>query len=490
MSEDGAARRSARPADAETSTDGASVRGDVGVDDEPPSSGAAREGSDADAAAGTPPDETPVAPTRIRSETRRETTHWTGIGALAFAAAGLGVVLESRPLLLGVTVVVGYLAYANLLDAPSPTLAVAHRIADPDPDPGDEVTVTVVVENTGEATLTDLRMLDEVPDALEVVGGTPRTATSLRPGARATFSYDVLARRGEFTFDGLTVVARSIDGSVEREQELETTATRFACTPSLDTTTTVPLRPQTSPYTGRVSTQTTGEGVEFASLREFRSGDPLSRLDWNRFARDGELATLEFREERMATVVVLLDLREEAYLQSASGELHAIDREIDAAGRLFHSLLDSGDRVGIAALSPHDVWLAPSAGPTHRAKARHLLATHEALSPTPPEGRFLVRTALRTLQTRLHDEAQILFLSPVADRVAEYVARSLQVRGHPVTVVSPDPTSEDTAGHQFARIERSNRLNDLRTSGIRVVDWDDEETLTQAIVRADRRWSR
>ena len=153
------------------------------------------------------------------------------------------------------------------------------------------------------------------------------------------------------------------------------------------------------------------------------------------------------------------------------------------------SLLDTGDRVGIDALSAEEVWLPPGAGPTHRAKARHLLTSHPALSPTPPDKQVYVPWQMRALMRRLDDDAQVVFVSPVPDATSVYLARAVQVRDHPVTVVSPDPTTTDTPGRKLAAAARSNRLNDLRNSGVRVVDWGSDEALAEALERARRRWS-
>ena len=427
--------------------------------------------------------------TSVRSETLRSTNHWVGFATMAFLAGGLGVALQSRSLLLAAVVGAGYLAYANATEVPEPSLAVERRCSTERPEPGDTVEVTVVVENVGETVLPDLRLVEQVPEALAVTDGPARTATALRPGARMTFSYSVLARRGAYEFDGLTALARNASGSRERECDLTTEPISITCLAPIGATAAVPLRGLTSPYTGRVSTNTSGEGTEFASLREYQHGDALSRIDWNSYARDGTLATMEFREERMATVVVVLDLRGSAYLQAGEDGLHAVDRGIDATRRIFNSLLDTGDRVGLAAFASESVWLGPGAGATHQARARELLSTHPALSPTPPDERVYVRWQLRRLHQRLDDDAQVVFVSPVPDDTSSLVARSLQVRGHPVTVVSPDATLRDTPGHTLAAIERSNRLNDLRGSGVRVVDWAGEERLAEALERARRRWS-
>ncbi|MFC7231234.1 DUF58 domain-containing protein [Saliphagus sp. GCM10025308] len=75
-------------------------------------------------------------------------------------------------------------------------------------------------------------------------------------------------------------------------------------------------------------------------------------MDWNRHARSGELATLEFHEERAARVLVLIDARKASYLAHQPDAAHAIDRSVEAAGRIAASLLDTGDTVGLAALGP------------------------------------------------------------------------------------------------------------------------------------------
>ncbi len=418
----------------------------------------------------------------------RETYHWRGVAAVALVTGGLGVVSRTPALLLAAVVGVGYLAYARTFSTPAVSLSLSRSVDEADPDPGDEVTVRLSVRNTGDATLADLRIVDGVPEALEVVDGTARLGTSLRPGARATVEYTVVARRGEYEFDPVLVVARDVSGSREREVELDV-ETVLTCTPSLEATADVPLRGLTSRYTGRVETDTGGEGIEFFATREYRRGDSLSRVDWNRLARDGELSTLEFRQERLATVVLFLDLRPAAYVQAGEDGLHAVDKSVDAAGQLFSALLSTGDRVGLAALAPEDVWLPPGTGNDHQARARDILATHPALSPDPPERYFSTQLRIRKLRKRLPSDAQIILLSPMADDDIARHARLFHAHGHLVTVVSPDVTTADTVGHTLAAAERANRLSRLRESGVRVIDWPGDESLAEAIVSTSARWS-
>lgn len=421
-----------------------------------------------------------------------DTNRWIGVGAAALLAVGVAIVFGRQPgLLLAAVVGIAYAAYARAGDAPTPDLRIERELSDDTPDADDEVRVTVTVTNVGEALVSDLRLVDGVPPALAVADGSPRHGTALRPGKRISFSYAVTAIRGVHEWEPLQVITRNVSGSRERVSEVtpETTDATIRCLPTLDGTADLPLRGLTTQYSGRIATDVGGSGLEFHSTREYTHGDPLNRIDWKRMARSRELATLAFREERAATVVLLIDARREAYLAGDDGEENAVERGVDAAIQAFSSLLASGDRVGIAALGPEECWLAPGAGNDHRARAQRLLATHPALSSTPTEGKFFPSIRLRRLLRRLPADAQILLFSPLTDDYTVSVARRLDATGHLVTVVSPDPTDDDTPGHRLARIERRNRLSRLRRVGIRVVDWRDGPLSTE-LARTAARWTK
>lgn len=421
--------------------------------------------------------------------TVRHTHRWLGATAVALAAGGVAVIASSPALLLTAVVGVAFAAYAKMARAPPVDLDVERTLSDPNPNPGDEVTVTVSVRNAGDGVLPDLRIVDGVPGGLSVDSGSPRLGTSLRPGKRATFTYAVTATRGEHAFDPMLVLSRDFGGAVEREVTADA-ETVITCEPPLSATEPVPLRPQTTQYTGHVATDVGGSGVEFYATREYRPGDSLSRIDWNRHAKTGRLATLEFREERAATVVLLVDARDSAYVAAGRNEPPAVEHGVDAAGRVYDELTASGDRVGVASFGPRTCWLAPGSGREHRARVRHLLATHEAFSSVPADGPFHPSVSLRRLRKRLPDDAQVVLFAPLCDDFMADMARRIDAYGHAVTVVSPDVTATDTPGRRLARVERSLRLNELREVGIRVVDWDTAESLGAALHRARAGWSR
>ena len=423
-------------------------------------------------------------------ERRREvaTDRWLGVAGAALALVGLGVLVRQSSLVLAGAVGVGYAVYARAGDAPTPTLAVTRSVSDEAPAPGDEVRVTVRAANVGETALPDLRLVDGVPPGLAVVDGPARVATALRPGTAVTFEYTVRAARGDHEWEPLTAITRDAAGARERETTLDA-PTAIACTPELSAGGDLPLRGLTTVHHGRVPTDVGGSGVEFHATREYRRGDPLKRIDWNRRARTGELSTVELREERAATVVLLVDARESAYVAADPDAETAVEASVAAAGQAFSALLDGGDRVGVAALSPLDCWLPPGSGTVHAARGRETLATDPALAPTPSDERFYRSLWLRRFRRRLPADAQVLFFTPLVDDTAATLARRIDAHGHLVTVLSPDPTTTETAGQRLTTCERRQRLRSLRSAGIRALEWGDD-SFPVAVAAATRRWSR
>ncbi len=116
---------------------------------------------------------------------------WAFVASLLLA--GLGVAVASPILVVGATIPLWYGVSAGF-GAPPDARISSRRIltrrsddAADEPqaredgadagfvsaDPGDTVAVRTTVRNTGAETIVDLRVVDDVPDALSVVSGTP-----------------------------------------------------------------------------------------------------------------------------------------------------------------------------------------------------------------------------------------------------------------------------------------------------------------------------
>lgn len=92
-------------------------------------------------------------------------------------------------------------------------------------------------------------------------------------------------------------------------------------------------------------TKQTGGGVEFADHREYILGDDLRYLDWNVYARHGDLLLKRFQEEEDLHVYILLDASSSMNLGDPNKFVFA--RQIAAA--LAYIALADLDRVSIIA---------------------------------------------------------------------------------------------------------------------------------------------
>lgn len=415
----------------------------------------------------------------------QQTGHWTGVSVVVLACLGLGLVLREPGVLLAGAVAVGYVAYARATPQDLPELSVSRSLSDTDPEPGAAVEVTLTVTNEG-GFCPDLRIVDGVPASLVVSDGSPRRGVALRAGESATLSYTVTAKQGSHTFGPALVVARNLSNAVERTVTVEADTTLTVVPTPMPVQASVPLRQHPTQYAGRAPTDTGGEGLEFHTVREYQPGDSMSRVDWNRRARTGELTTLEFRRERATRVQVLVDARPEADVGHDPAGPSAIERSLAAAQRVVPALLDEGHQVGIGAFGPQNCFLAPDSGVSHRRRCRDLLATDPAFhGQTESERRG--RYWLSQFRQQLPDNTQLLVFTPLLDGRAVRALREFEAYGYPVTVVSPDPTMVATPSGRLMRARRRVLVTELRQAGVPVLDWSPDDSLETVLEREGAR---
>jgi len=425
----------------------------------------------------------------------RTTGRWRGIVAVALFFVAVGVLTDRPETLLVGVVGAGLAAYPRLSGPPTVDLELERRLADSRPDGGEPVTVTVEITNTGDRTLADCRVVDGVPAMLSVAEGSPRHAAVLRPGETTAFSYAVETEPGRHQFDPATVIARDVTGAHEVETAVAA-GTEIQCA---DAVPELPVRAEPDGHAGRLVTDDGGSGIEFHSVREYRPGDPMGRIDSKRWARTGELTTVEFREERPTSVCLLVDARAPAYRATAEARPNAVAHCLAGVEQLVSALSETRDAVGLAAFGRELCFRAPGVGTDHETALWRLLATHPAFDATPPahvragERREAERDIDRQatlLRKRLGSDTQVVVLSPLVDERIVEAIRTLAAAGHTTTVISPDVTADASLGQRLARRERSARLRTLRGADVPVVDWDPTTPLgTVLLAEQRRRWS-
>lgn len=446
---------------------------------------------------------------------RQRVSRWHSSVVATILLVGAGVFLGLRSLLLASIVPITYLGYAALSSAPDPerVLTVERECTPRTPLPGERVEVTLTVRNDSDRTLPDVRIVDRIPENLEVVEGTAKRAVTLQAGSQTKLTYALRPRRGSYAFDEPWIRLRSLSATAVATESLSARGDdELECTIPLDG---FPIDRETIPFAGAIASDSGGAGFEFHSTREYRQGDPLSRVDWRRYARTGELGTVLYREQEAAKIVVIVDGRHVSRVTSAPGRPDGLTLAAYAGIVTSSALADVGHSVGVVGLGIEGqtpgvytgppAYVEPGTGADVGARIARVCdavaargsgelsnrkgadRTHETDGPQPGDDRSALRADGRGrdtvdhLETLLPSDAQLVFCTPaVDDEIVEY-ALELRRRGFRTSMVSPDVTDGDDVGARLASIERQARLERLRRFDVPVADWETSVPLVTAL---------
>lgn len=431
----------------------------------------------------------------------RKVSRWqAGIVASIALAAG-GFLLGTATLLVAGLIPLTYAMYAAVASVPAPDTSLrAERDLSPgSPLPGEPVHVTTTIHNEGDQTLPDVRIVDGVPGELDVVSGSDRCLATLRPGESVDIEYELQPRRGSYAFEDPRVRLRSVSAAAVSTAPVPVSETAsFECGVPLEG---LPIHRRTTPFVGSVPTQSGGEGHEFHSTREYRHGDPLSRVNWRQYAKTGDLGTILFREQEAARVVVVVDGRRASVAAPSPGMPDGVTLSSYAGAVTASALSDAGHQVGVAGLGVTSdlpgvyngppAFVEPGTGSETLGRiARVCDAVAATGSTTSPEavadgGRTTSSRGSKGIVTQIDaltgGDTQVVVCTPVVDPGAVEVISGLRRRGTPTTVIAPDVTTGDTVGSRVASLERKARLTKLRQLDVPVIDWDPEIPLQRAL---------
>lgn len=417
-------------------------------------------------------------------------SRFDGATLAAVLLVTLGTVFGEPALVLAAAVPLGYLVI-DWIASPPPTDVEVERVVEPSPAaPGERVAVTLTVRNTGETTLTDIRLVDGVPTELPVADGSPRACLSLRPGEAASVEYAVVPSQGTYEFESPVTRCRSFSAAaMSTDQPVVTGATTLICRRDAGNV------PQMSGSLRRVGTRPSdrgGEGLEFHSTREYRLGDGVSRVDWRRFAKNGSLATIRFTETSATETVVIVYGSADGRVARESGYPTANELAVYAADRVVARLFADGNDVGlwtpgittgdVAVPTPSDQrgepWVAPGSDDSTRMRIDAVFDTLVAAGGTESGDLGGRATDLRK---RLPSTADVVVVTPALNGSTIDLVEEIRAADHQVIVVSPDITDRRSAGRAVSHVERSLRLTRLRKAGAVVCDWDTRLPLSNAV---------
>ena len=241
---------------------------------------------------------------------------------------------------------------------------------------------------------------------------------------------------------------------------------------------------------GEHASRQSGEGIEFAGVREFVPGDRQRRINWPATTRRGSLQLNTFTAERAQNVVVIADIAAEA---GEPGSTSA-DLALRAAAGLARTYLAARDRVGLVLFAGVLAWLPPGTGERQfRRMTDVLILGPDALGQPAQVSRERRGLLDRLPRAALPPGALILVFSALLDRRLVEALRDLRERGFTVLVVDVLNVEPDRRGPIAALAWRMWRLEQeairfsLRQLGIPVAHWDGGEPLDTVLAAYTRR---
>jgi uncharacterized protein (DUF58 family) len=126
--------------------------------------------------------------------------------------------------------------------------------------------------------------------------------------------------------------------------------------------------------TGETPRRLPGPGVELLQLRDYVSGDALSRIDWKATARRGSLISREYSEAQHLEILLVIDAGRASRVRA--GDLDRLGLYANVAARLAEHAVTAEDRVGLLVYAGETLAAcAPDHGTRAVTRLRHALAT-------------------------------------------------------------------------------------------------------------------
>jgi uncharacterized protein (DUF58 family) len=136
-------------------------------------------------------------------------------------------------------------------------------------------------------------------------------------------------------------------------------------------------RPVAGESAGETPRRLPGVGVELLQLRDYVSGDALSRIDWKATARRGALVSREYSEAQHLEILVVIDAGRGSRVRA--GALDRLGLYANVAARLAEHAVSIEDRVGLLVYAERTITACmPDRGVRAVSRLRRSLAILES----------------------------------------------------------------------------------------------------------------
>lgn len=337
--------------------------------------------------------------------------------------------------------------------------------------------VQVTVTLTAATAIPQVEVFAPVPARAELAAGRNRAVFGLRAGQPQQWQFTIRCTgRARFALGEVHVRVWDRTGLLSQEMH------RPADTPVRVYPSAVPLRRpphprQTQTASGNYVSPAFGEGLEPGEIRPFVPGDRIRHVNWRTSLRLGQLYVTQYRQERNADVVVMLDTLTQIGLPPNT----SLDLSVRAAAALASAYLARKDRVGLIEYGGTLRWVRPAVGRLQYERLLDTLLTANTVFS------YVTRDLTVVPPRILPPRALVIAISPLLDERFEKAVGDLAGRGFDVVLLALSPveitrrvvsrTPLDDLACRLWALERQEQLAGLCRQGVEVLDWSPEAAL-------------
>lgn len=331
---------------------------------------------------------------------------------------------------------------------------------------GDEVTLTLTIENRKRLPVSRIRVRERLPQGLVLIGGEDSASrtfgatlfdavTGLAPNERVRLGYRLRTlRRGHYVFGPARIEAGDPFGFYTASHAVMRSITNLVVYPKL--TAPPPVVPLLARPMGDVaaSMRLLDDPNLPATVREYRAGDPVRAIDWKVTARRGSPHVRVNDTSISGTVIILLECDTRSG-NARRGSPAMLESCVRTAASLAGELAARRYSVGLLAngVPPGDrarLAVAPAAGTRQLGVILEALARVQSIV-VKPLPLLLAENAARMLPFG----ASVICVAGAGAKQTGELLTGLAARGHPavrVEIVDPeDPTGENVRLTRYAR---------------------------------------
>ncbi len=350
---------------------------------------------------------------------------------------------------------------------------------------GDLIEVTLTISNNSYKRTQQLEIFDNVPHEMKLRRGINQMRLNLGPGQTTKIEYKLRCPlRGHYSIGPISVRYRNAFDLFVSESRIDDICD-ITVFPQIREIEDAMLRADVPKmYTGATTLRTPGPGMEFYSLREYLSTDPLRSINWKAYARTGDMMVNQKTRDAVTDVFVILDTREVSRIGTVLK--NPLEMGTVAASSISNHFLKRKDSVALVTYGSKMDYLPPDTGDKQHYKILSRLASVAAAGVMP------LQAVTNALAPRISRGSPVFIISSLeGDGTTLPAIRNLSGKGHEVIVLSPSSIDLERLvsriprmSYEVLKLERQNRLTAVSGFGAMVIDWMPEVELSQALLQS------